>query len=255
MIRIIYKIDDEEEVKRFLNNLAPYLINKVRPFLFMVSEKDKIRSETAAAISQMLTKSKAASSPTPRTLEVLVSGDIMEIDQTNVTINIDDTNPFESLEQPKSHVENIEDQLKLIEEEKRLLEEEKRKIEEAKKKLLKDEMKRRVEEEKKRKLEEEEKKRIEEEKREKERKEKEEKEKEKKERRVKEAAKKKQREDESKPSSSSTPLSLASLTSNDDDQTDLISSLSKLIQKNKTMKSLQRTLMEVTNRLHSTKLF
>lgn len=30
MLRIICKIDDEEEIKRLLNNLAPYLRNKVR---------------------------------------------------------------------------------------------------------------------------------------------------------------------------------------------------------------------------------
>ena len=63
----------------------------------------------------------------------------------------------------------------------------------------------------------------EEEKRQNEMKEKEEKEEE--ERRIKEATKKK-REDDTKPSSSSTLLSLASLENYDDDQTDLISSLS-----------------------------
>lgn len=59
MIRKIFKTNDEEEIKRLLKNLAPYLRNKVRPFLFMVGEKEKIRSETMGAISQMLIESKA----------------------------------------------------------------------------------------------------------------------------------------------------------------------------------------------------
>ena len=98
MIRTIFKANNEEQVKRFLNNLAPYLINKVIPFIFMVGEKDKIRSETTVAISQMMAESKAAPSPSPITSKVIVSGDTMQIDETNVTINIGDTNPFESLE-------------------------------------------------------------------------------------------------------------------------------------------------------------
>ena len=61
----------------------------------MVGEKEKLRDEKATIIKQMLKKSKATSSPTPKTLEVLVSGDTMQIDQINVTININDTNPFE----------------------------------------------------------------------------------------------------------------------------------------------------------------
>ena len=47
----------------------------------------------------------ASSSLAPRTSQVLVSGDTMQIDQTNVTI--DDTNPFESLEPLESHTEDI----------------------------------------------------------------------------------------------------------------------------------------------------
>ena len=62
----------------------------------------------------------------------------------------------------------------------------------------------------------------------------------------------KQKEDDTKPSSSSTLLSLVSLSTKDDDQKDMISSLSKLLQKNKIVKSLQETLMQVTDRLHST---
>lgn len=42
------------------------------------------------------------------------------------------------------------------------------------------------------------------------------------------------------------------MATDDDDQNYLISSLSKLLQKNKTVKSLQRSLIEVTNKLHST---
>lgn len=86
----------------------------------------------------MMKKSKETPSPKSRTLKVLVSSDIMKIDNTNVTINIDDTNAFERPQQPKSQGKDIQDQLKQIEEEKRLLEEEKRKIEEAKKKFLED---------------------------------------------------------------------------------------------------------------------
>ena len=62
----------------------------------------------------------------------------------------------------------------------------------------------------------------------------------------------KQIQDDTKCFGSSTPLSLAGLATDDDDQTDFISSLSELIQKNKTIKSLQETLMEVTDRLNST---
>ena len=46
-------------------------------------------------------------------------------------------------------------------------------------------------------------------------------------------------------------LSLAILNTNDDDQKDLMSCLTKLLEKNMKVKSLQRTLMEVTNKLHS----
>ena len=77
MIRTICKIDDEEEVKKLLNNLAPCLKNKVRPFLFMVGEKEKIRSEMTMPISQMMIESKATPSLSPRTLEVSLSGDTM----------------------------------------------------------------------------------------------------------------------------------------------------------------------------------
>ena len=38
MLRTICKTDDEGEIKRLLNNLTPYLRNKLRPFLFMVGE-------------------------------------------------------------------------------------------------------------------------------------------------------------------------------------------------------------------------
>ena len=103
-----------------------------------------------------------ASSPTPRTLEVSVSGDSMQIDQTNVTINIDGTNPFKILEPPKSYKEDIEDKLKLIEEEKMKLEEERKKEEEEKKRIMEEEIRRKVEKEKRKWLEEEEKKEKEE---------------------------------------------------------------------------------------------
>ena len=64
----------------------------------MIGEKDKLRSETATTSRQILIESKVASPLAPRILKVLVSSDIMKIDQTNVTINIDDTNPFGGLE-------------------------------------------------------------------------------------------------------------------------------------------------------------
>ena len=69
---------------------------------------------------------------------------------------------------------------------------------------------------------------------------------------MREVVEKKQLEDEFKPSSSSTQFFLCSLTSDDNDQTDMISSLAKLIEKNRKVKSLQRTLMEVIDRLHCT---
>lgn len=75
MLRTICKTDDEDEIKRLLNNLKPYLKNKLRPFLFMIGEKDKLRSETTIAISQIF--SKTSSPLAPRTLEVSVSVDIM----------------------------------------------------------------------------------------------------------------------------------------------------------------------------------
>ena len=80
MIRTICKTSDEKEVKILLNNLAPYLRNKVRPFLFRVGWKDKTRNETMETISQMMIESKAKPSPTPWNLEVLVSGDTMQTD-------------------------------------------------------------------------------------------------------------------------------------------------------------------------------
>ena len=60
----------------------------------MVGEKDKLRKETTIAINKILSKSQTETPPSPRTIEVLISGDTMKIDQTNVTLNIDDTNPF-----------------------------------------------------------------------------------------------------------------------------------------------------------------
>lgn len=67
-----------------------------------------------------------------------VSGDTMQIDQTNVTINFEDDH-IVNFNQPKSHSKKIQDQLKLVEEEKRKLKEENKKIEEAKLKLLEEE--------------------------------------------------------------------------------------------------------------------
>ena len=93
--------------------------NKLRPFLFMIGERDKLRSETVVEISHMLPKK--ASPQAPNTLEVSVSGDTMQIDQTNVTIKIDDTNPFRGSEPNEPNTKDIDDKLRQIEEEKRLL--------------------------------------------------------------------------------------------------------------------------------------
>ena len=109
MLRTIYKTDDEDEIKRLLNNLTPYLRNKLRLFLFMAGEKDNLRKETTIAISRMFSESKVASPPSPRTSKVLVSGDTMQIDQTNVTLNINDTNPFGGSEPNVPDTEDIEE--------------------------------------------------------------------------------------------------------------------------------------------------
>lgn len=45
---------------------------------------------------------------------------------------------------------------------------------------------------------------------------------------------------------------ITDLARDDDDQSDLISSIEKMIEKNKKAKNLQRTMMELTDRLHST---
>ena len=179
--------------------------------------------------------SQTTSPATPRTSKVLVSGDIMNIDQTNVTLNIDDTNPFGGSEPNVPNTENVEEKLKQTEEEKRLIEVEKKKkpsnnylgkIEKLRKMKKREKMQKR----RKRKL----------------------RTKRKRDEREKKEETKKWREDETKPSSSSTLLSLASLDTNDDDQTYLMSFLAKLMQKNRTVKILQKTLMEVTKKMHST---
>ena len=80
----------------------------------------------------MLLELQIETPPTLRIVEVLVSGDTMKIDQRNVTLKIDDTNPFGSFEPNVPDTEDIEEKLKQIEEEKRLLEEEKKNIEDVK---------------------------------------------------------------------------------------------------------------------------
>ena len=142
----------------------------------MVGEKDNLRKETASAINTMLLESQETSPPTPRNLEVLVSGDTMKIDQTNVTLNIDDTNPFGGSEPNVPNTENVEEKLKQTEEEKRLIEVEKKKIEEAKYTFLEEDQKRKQDEDNKRIAEEERKTKEEEKKRSEEKKEREDKE-------------------------------------------------------------------------------
>lgn len=66
---------------------------------------------------------------------------------------------------------------------------------------------------------------------------------------AKEVAEKK-KANEARTSSSSTTIS--NLVGDDDDQTDLISSLAKMIEKNKKAKNLQETVMELIERLHNT---
>ena len=61
----------------FLNKLTPYVRNKLRPFLFMVGEKDKLIKKTIVAIGKILLESHATSPPAPRTSEVSVSGETM----------------------------------------------------------------------------------------------------------------------------------------------------------------------------------
>ena len=67
----------------------------------------------------------------------------MKINQTNVTLNIDDTNPFGGSKPNVSNTEDVEEKLKQIEEGKRLIEVEKKKIEEAKQQFLKENRKKR----------------------------------------------------------------------------------------------------------------
>ena len=81
----------------------------------------------------MIFELKATLTTIDKTLKVLVSGDTIQIDQTNVTINIKD-NPFEFFNQPDSYYRNNQDQLKLIEEEKTQIEDEKKEQERKEKK-------------------------------------------------------------------------------------------------------------------------
>ena len=99
MLRTMCKIDDEDEIKKLIKKLAPYLQSKMRPFLFMGEEESVIRSETTTTINQMMSESKADPITAEKTLEVSVSGDTMQIDETNVTLNIDE-DPFS---QPESY--------------------------------------------------------------------------------------------------------------------------------------------------------
>lgn len=94
----------------------------------------------------------------------------MKIEQTNVTLNIDDTNPFGGSEPNILDIKDVEEKLKQFEEETRLIEIEKKKIEEANQQLFEEDRKRKedednrriAKEERKMKIEEEERKRLEE---------------------------------------------------------------------------------------------
>ena len=89
----MFKTKDEKEIKKLMSKLASYLQNKLRPFLVMGADKNTIRSETIAAINKMLMEVETTPITANKTLEVSISSDTMKIDQTSVTINIDD-NPF-----------------------------------------------------------------------------------------------------------------------------------------------------------------
>ena len=78
----------------------------------MTCDTDHLRSKTIAIISQMMSESKVVSPNTPRTSEMSISGDTMQIDQTNVTINIDDTNPFGGFKPNEPNTKDIEDKLR-----------------------------------------------------------------------------------------------------------------------------------------------
>ena len=106
MIRTMCKTEDEEQVKKLMGKLAPYLRNKIRPILFMGSDTDVIRSETIATINKMMIEVEINPITIEKNLEVSISGDTMQIDQTSVTINIDG-NPFVSSDHPKPHSKGI----------------------------------------------------------------------------------------------------------------------------------------------------
>ena len=83
----------------------------------MGGDKNVMRSETVATINKMMIEVEASPTTVEKNLEVSMSGDTMQIDQTSVTVNIDD-NPFISYDQHEAHSKDIQDQLRLIEEEK-----------------------------------------------------------------------------------------------------------------------------------------
>ena len=58
--------------------------------MFTKGEKNIIRSETIVAINQIMSELKEKPTTIGKTLEVLVSGDTMLINQTNIIVNIDE---------------------------------------------------------------------------------------------------------------------------------------------------------------------
>ena len=60
----------------------------MRPFLFMGGEKNFIQGEIAVAINKMMFELKEAPNFVEKNLKVLVSGDAIQIDQRNITINM-----------------------------------------------------------------------------------------------------------------------------------------------------------------------
>lgn len=62
MLRTMCKIDDEDEIKKLMKKLAPYLRSKMRPFLFIGGENNFITRKNKVAINKMMRELKVESS-------------------------------------------------------------------------------------------------------------------------------------------------------------------------------------------------